>query len=73
MANRHIDLHLVSDSTGETLQSLARATVARFQAEAGARLRLVHEPRPGISHARNTAVQTSRGRLLAFLDDEAQS
>jgi hypothetical protein len=48
----------------------ARATVARFQAEAGARLRLVHEPRPGISHARNTAVQTSRGRLLAFLDDD---
>ena len=30
MANRHIDLHLVSDSTGETLQSIARATLARF-------------------------------------------
>ena len=30
MTNRHIDLHLVSDSTGETLQSIARATLARF-------------------------------------------
>jgi [pyruvate, water dikinase]-phosphate phosphotransferase / [pyruvate, water dikinase] kinase len=30
MAQRQINLHLVSDSTGETLQSIARATLARF-------------------------------------------
>ena len=30
MAHRMINLHLVSDSTGETLNSIARATLARF-------------------------------------------
>ena len=30
MPNRTINLHLVSDSTGETLHSIARATLARF-------------------------------------------
>jgi [pyruvate, water dikinase]-phosphate phosphotransferase / [pyruvate, water dikinase] kinase len=31
MAQRTINLHLVSDSTGETLNSIARATLARFE------------------------------------------
>ena len=31
MTNRTINLHLVSDSTGETLNSIARATLARFE------------------------------------------
>jgi regulator of PEP synthase PpsR (kinase-PPPase family) len=31
MASRTINLHLVSDSTGETLNSIARATLARFE------------------------------------------
>ncbi|MCO6415281.1 kinase/pyrophosphorylase [Siccirubricoccus sp. KC 17139] len=31
MAHRPINLHLVSDSTGETLNSIARATLARFE------------------------------------------
>lgn len=30
MAHRTVNLHLVSDSTGETLNSIARATLARF-------------------------------------------
>lgn len=30
MANRNTNLHLVSDSTGETLNSIARAAIARF-------------------------------------------
>src|SRR5690349_17546711 len=30
MHHRQINLHLVSDSTGETLNSIARATLARF-------------------------------------------
>ncbi|MFC0410323.1 pyruvate, water dikinase regulatory protein [Roseomonas elaeocarpi] len=29
--HRHVNLHLVSDSTGETLASMARATLARFE------------------------------------------
>jgi [pyruvate, water dikinase]-phosphate phosphotransferase / [pyruvate, water dikinase] kinase len=31
MPNRTINLHLVSDSTGETLHSIARATLVRFE------------------------------------------
>jgi regulator of PEP synthase PpsR (kinase-PPPase family) len=31
MVHRSINLHLVSDSTGETLNSIARATLARFE------------------------------------------
>jgi len=30
MASRHTNLHLVSDSTGETLNSMSRAVIARF-------------------------------------------
>jgi glycosyltransferase involved in cell wall biosynthesis len=34
-------------------------------------LRYVHEARPGLSHARNTAMREARGRYLAYLDDDA--
>ncbi len=33
-------------------------------------IRYVAEPRPGISHARNTGVASATGRYLAFLDDD---
>jgi len=39
-------------------------------AESNLELRYVHEPRPGISHARNTAIAHSSGALVAFLDDD---
>ena len=32
MSQDRINLHLVSDATGETLNSIARATVAQFEA-----------------------------------------
>ena len=34
-------------------------------------LRCVYEPRLGLSVARNTGLASSRGRILAFLDDDA--
>jgi succinoglycan biosynthesis protein ExoM len=36
-------------------------------------VRYVHEPRPGISHARNTGVEHAAGRYLAFLDDDEEA
>jgi GT2 family glycosyltransferase len=34
------------------------------------RVRYLHEPRPGISHARNTGIAAARGRYLALADDD---
>ena len=39
-------------------------------AESSMPIRYVGEPRPGISHARNTGVVCAEGRYLAFLDDD---
>ena len=48
-------------SAEETVLTLAR----RFSP-----LRYFHEPRSGISHARNTALRVARGRFIAFIDDD---
>ena len=33
-------------------------------------LRVVHEPRPGVSNARNTAVDAARGEVIVWTDDD---
>lgn len=48
-----------------SLAGSARTVCERFTA-----VSYVHEPRPGLSHARNTGVQASRGDLIAFTDDD---
>ncbi len=40
------------------------------RAPAGLPLRVEHEPRLGLSHARNRAVRTARGRWIVWLDDD---
>jgi len=38
-----------------------------------ARVCVVHEPRGGVSHARNAAVHQASGEVVAFLDDDAEA
>jgi glycosyltransferase involved in cell wall biosynthesis len=59
---RHFELIVVDDgSTDGTHAKLA---------EFGPRLRLIRQPRKGVSAARNKGVSVARGRYLAFLDSD---
>jgi cellulose synthase/poly-beta-1,6-N-acetylglucosamine synthase-like glycosyltransferase len=50
----------------------AEAIVGEIAATAASPVRYVHEPRPGISHARNTGVAAATGRYVVFLDDDEE-
>jgi glycosyltransferase involved in cell wall biosynthesis len=34
-------------------------------------IKVLREPRPGVSHARNRGIESARGELVAFIDDDA--
>jgi len=51
----------------------ARDYVETLARTAPLAVRYVHEPRPGVAHARNTAVAFARGALIAFLDDDEEA
>jgi GT2 family glycosyltransferase len=68
----HVEIITVDGSPGAS----ARGVVAALQDEAaaaGARLSYVHEPRPGISPARNAGVRTASAALVAFVDDDEEA
>jgi glycosyltransferase involved in cell wall biosynthesis len=46
--------------------------VAESLASKGSNLRYVYEDQPGIGHARNVGLAASRGRFVAYLDDDAE-
>jgi glycosyltransferase involved in cell wall biosynthesis len=49
---------------------------AKAQALAGAApfpVHYVHEPRPGVAHARNAGMAKAQGELIAFLDDDEEA
>jgi hypothetical protein len=58
---------IVVDNDGS---ASARVVVDELAADSARPIRYVNEPRPGISHARNTGVTAAVGRSLAFLDDD---
>lgn len=47
-----------------------RAVVARFAADSAVPVQYVYEPRPGVSHARNSGVDAARASIVAFTDDD---
>jgi succinoglycan biosynthesis protein ExoM len=51
----------------------AAAAAEAMAARSPVPIRYVSEPRPGISHARNTGVASAAGRYLAFLDDDEEA
>jgi glycosyltransferase involved in cell wall biosynthesis len=57
------EIIVVDNSLGRT----AEAVASRF-----AGTRYVHEPRPGLSVARNVGVKVSSGALIAFTDDDVE-
>jgi glycosyltransferase involved in cell wall biosynthesis len=54
---------VVDNSAGRT----AEAVIANF-----AGIHYVHEPRPGLSVARNAGIRESRGTFIAFTDDDVE-
>jgi exopolysaccharide biosynthesis WecB/TagA/CpsF family protein len=58
---------VVVDNTPE---STARVIVTNLAARAPVSIRYVHEPRAGISHARNRGIAEAQGELIAFIDDD---
>lgn len=55
----------VDNSPEKSAEGSVLALAMRFSL-----VRYFHEPRSGISHARNTALRVARGRLIAFIDDD---
>lgn len=58
---------IVVDNTPE---GAARALVERSAAKLRAAIRYLHEPRPGIAHARNHGIAAAGGEYVAFIDDD---
>lgn len=47
-----------------------REVVDAFAARTDGRVRYLHEPRQGLSRARNAAIHAARGEIVAFTDDD---
>ncbi|MBM3998940.1 MAG: glycosyltransferase family 2 protein [Planctomycetes bacterium] len=65
---RSVEVLVIDNDEGRSAQPVAD----RFPASRPLpfSLRYIHEPRTGLSHARNRGIEESRGRFLIFLDDD---
>jgi glycosyltransferase involved in cell wall biosynthesis len=66
-SNASLEVLVVANACTDGTSELVSGVIATFPYE----LRLVEEPRLGLSQARNRGVQEARGDWLAFLDDDA--
>jgi succinoglycan biosynthesis protein ExoM len=77
LAQRDVDLATVEIlAVDGAPDGSARGVVAALEDEAarsGACLRYLHEPRPGISPARNAGVRAASADLVAFVDDDEEA
>lgn len=55
------------------LSPTARDGVAALAALTDIHVAYVHEPRPGVAHARNSGIAAAGGPLIAFLDDDEEA
>jgi glycosyltransferase involved in cell wall biosynthesis len=53
-----------TDNTTETIKAWSAANAVSLQ--------LHHEPKPGVSRARNRALRATRGEVIAFMDDDCR-
>lgn len=51
----------------------AKTAVENFMRQSPATITFIHEPNPGVSNARNTALEHAKGRFIAFLDDDMEA
>lgn len=51
----------------------AKESVDSFIQQSSANITFIHEPNPGVSNARNTALAAVKGRYVAFLDDDMEA
>lgn len=63
--DHEVEIVVVDNGRGEGARE-----VCRTAQQQGAPVRLVQEPQPGLSHARNRGVRESRGEVVAFTDDD---
>lgn len=54
-------------------EASARAAFDMMAPDHRVPMRWVHEPRPGVAHARNAAIKAARGELVAWLDDDEEA
>lgn len=64
---------VVLNHEDEELRTGLEAELRSLIAARNARLRVVIEPRPGLSHARNLGLQLADTEYVAFMDDDAQA
>ena len=57
----HIDVWVIDNSPDAS---------ARAHVDQSTEVHFVHEPRPGVSHARNRGIADSAGRCIIFIDDD---